>query len=156
MGLSEPTGADSIFPDPQEAELAKEARDKLVNLFEKKEKIFEFEISKENGIKEKIQVPSSAFAFFFEILKQMANGNTVTVIPYHAQLTTQEAANFLNVSRPYLIKLLEEEKIPFTKVGRHRRVAFEEILKYKNSLMDKSKKAREELTKDAQDLDLGY
>lgn len=156
MGLGDSIEPDSLFPDPQDTELAKEARDKLISLFKKKEKVYEFEISKGKGKKESIQVPSSAFAIFFEIIKQMANGNAVTVIPYHAQLTTQEAANFLNVSRPYLIKLLEEGKIPFSKVGRHRRVAFDEILKYKNSLMAASKKAREELTKDAQDLDLGY
>lgn len=156
MALGDTNDPNSAFPNPEEAELAKEARDKLVPLFQKREGTFEFEITKENGEKEKILVPAPAFLFFFEILKQMANGNTVTVIPQHAQLTTQEAANFLNVSRPYLIKLLGDEKIPYTKVGRHRRVKFVDILKYKNSFMDESKKARETLINDAQDLNLGY
>lgn len=156
MALGETKDPNSTFPNSKETELAKEARDKLVPLFQKKESIIEFEIIKGNGEKEKIQVPSTAFVFFFEILKQMANGNTVTVIPQHAQLTTQEAANFLNVSRPFLIKLLEKEKIPYKKVGSHRRIKFVDILKYKNALMDESKKIREDLTNDAQNLDLGY
>jgi excisionase family DNA binding protein len=73
-----------------------------------------------------------------------------------AILTTQEAADFLNVSRPYLIKLLEKELIPVRRVGRHRRIMFEDILKYKEKSKEKSRKARETLTQEAQDLDLGY
>jgi len=73
-----------------------------------------------------------------------------------AILTTQEAADFLNVSRPYLIKLLEKELIPVRRVGRHRRILFEDILKYKEKSKEKSRKARETLSQEAQDLDLGY
>lgn len=157
MGLKEKQeGSDDIFPSEYEAELAKDARDKLVSLFKKKEQYYEFEISEKNGAKEKIKIPSTALTFFFEILKQMANGNTVTVIPHNAQLTTQEAANFLNVSRPYLIKLLDTNKIPHVKIGRHRRIKFDDILKYKNFILIESEKARTELTQQAQDLNLGY
>ncbi len=156
MAYSEIKDSGSLFPDPYEAELAKEARDKLITLFQKKEKVYEFEVRRENGKSEVIKVPSAAFSFFFEILKQMANGNAVTVIPYHAKLTTQEAANFLNVSRPYLVKLLEEGAIPFTKVGRHRRVLFDDILAYKKKISTESEKVRDDLTKEAQRLGLGY
>ncbi len=157
MGFGELKGSDSILPDPYETELAKEARDKLISLFQKKEEVYELEICMDKkGEKERIRIPLSAFKSFFEILKQMANGNAVTLIPYHAQLTTQEAANFLNVSRPFLIKLLEEGKILYTTVGRHRRVKFDDILEYKNKLTAQSKKAKDDLTKDAQDQNLGY
>ena len=92
----------------------------------------------------------------FRMLVHIAKGDAVTLVPFHAELTTQEAANFLNVSRPYLIQLLEEERIPFRRVGRHRRILFEDILKYKEKSKERSRKMREELTEEAQDLDLGY
>jgi excisionase family DNA binding protein len=92
----------------------------------------------------------------FRTIVHIATGNAVTIVPFHAELTTQEAANLLNVSRPYLIKLLEEELIPVRRVGRHRRVLFEDILKYKEKSKKKSRKARKALTQEAQELDLGY
>ena len=156
MRKKEPKGRDSILPDPQETELARKARDKLITFLQKNERVYEFEISKGNGQKERLLIPYSAFVLFLEILKQMADGNAVAVIHHQGQLTTQEAANFLNVSRPYLIKLLEEGKIPYSKVGKHRRVKFYDIQQYKNNIMLESKKARVKLTKKAQDLDLGY
>lgn len=92
----------------------------------------------------------------FKTLVHIAKGDAVTIVPYHAELTTQEAADFLQVSRPYLIQLLENGKIPFRKVGRHRRVLFEDLLKHKEQSRAKSQKLREELTQESQDLDLGY
>lgn len=117
----------------------------------------QFVLSRSNG-RETINflLTPTVVELFFRTIVHIANGNAITIVPYHAELTTQEAANFLNVSRPYLIQLLEKELIPFHKVGRHRRILFEDILKYKEKVKEKSRKAREELTKDAQDLDLGY
>jgi excisionase family DNA binding protein len=92
----------------------------------------------------------------FKTIVHIATGDAVTIVPFHAELTTQEAADFLNVSRPYLIKLLEKELIPVRRVGRHRRILFEDILRYKEKSKEKSRKAREALTQEAQDLDLGY
>ena len=101
-------------------------------------------------------LPSAIVEFLFSTLLHIAEGNAVTLVPIHAELTTQEAANLLNVSRPYLIQLLEKGKIKFHKVGRHRRILFADILKYQEKSMGRSRRAREELTKEAQDLDLGY
>lgn len=92
----------------------------------------------------------------FRTIIHIANGDAVTIVPFHAELTTQEAANFLNISRPYLIQLLEKGLMPFRRIGRHRRILFEDILKYKAKSKEKSRRSREELTKEAQDLDLGY
>ncbi len=101
-------------------------------------------------------LPQTIVEFLFSTIRHIADGNAVTLVPIHAELTTQEAANLLNVSRPYLIQLLEKGKIKFHKVGRHRRILFADILKYQEESKNKSRKARDELTKEAQDLDLGY
>lgn len=92
----------------------------------------------------------------FRTIVHISKGDAVTIVPFHAELTTQDAANFLNVSRPFLIQLLEREKIPFRKVGRHRRILFEDLVKYKARSKDKGRKIREKLTEEAQDLDMGY
>lgn len=92
----------------------------------------------------------------FRTLVHIAKGNAVTIVPFHAELTTQEAADFLNISRPFLIQLLEKEKIPFRTVGRHRRILFEDLLKYKERFKARGRSIREQLTEEAQDLDIGY
>ena len=103
-----------------------------------------------------LSIPAPALRLLNEILKEMAKGNAVTLIPIHALLTTQEAADILNVSRPFLIGLLEAGKIPYQRLGSHRRILFKDLMTFK----DKADSAREEvfraLTEEAQALDLGY
>ena len=78
-----------------------------------------------------VKLPAAAVALLVRILEEMARGNAVTIIPVHAELTTQEAADMLNLSRPTLIDLLEAGKIEYRRVGTHRRVKFEALMKYK-------------------------
>jgi excisionase family DNA binding protein len=101
-------------------------------------------------------LPRQAVTLLRDVLAEMAQGNAVTIVPTHAQLTTQEAANLLNVSRPFLVALLEEGKIPFTKTGTHRRIRYQDLMVYKRHKDQESRDALDELTRQSQDLDLGY
>jgi excisionase family DNA binding protein len=103
-----------------------------------------------------VTVPREAFDLFLEILGQMANGNAVTIVPVHAELTTQEAADVLNVSRPFLVNLLDEGKIAFRLVGTHRRIRVADLLEYKQKDSAHRKAVLDELTAEAEEHGLGY
>ena len=99
-------------------------------------------------------VPREAAVLLAQVLGYLASGEGVTVMPDYAELTSQQAAEFLNVSRPYLIKLLETGKIPFRLVGTHRRVRFRDLREYKNRDDLERRRAADELTELSQDLGL--
>ncbi|MGB0206328.1 MAG: helix-turn-helix domain-containing protein [Neptuniibacter sp.] len=97
-------------------------------------------------------LPRQALALLRDLLSEMAQGNAVTIVPTHAELTTQEAANILNVSRPYLIKLLEVGEIAHHKVNKHRRIRFDDLMAYKKQQALQSSNALDELAQQAQEL----
>jgi len=91
------------------------------------------------GSNDKIVLPLSALKFLEEILKNMSQGEIISIVPVATEVTTQKAAEILGCSRPHLIKILEEGKIPFTKVGRHRRIMFEDVVAYKRKMKEEQK-----------------
>jgi excisionase family DNA binding protein len=101
-----------------------------------------------------IPLPASAVRFFMEILENMAEGRAFTLMPMHAELTTQEAADFLNVSRPHVVKLLEAGDIPFRRVGTHRRILFADLDAYKRRSDTERRKALDDMVKLSQELGL--
>ena len=106
--------------------------------------------------KQDITVPVSAIRLLVDILNEMAKGNAVSMIPIHAELTTQEAADFLNVSRPFFVKVLENNEIPYSKVGVRRKVLFKDLLQYQEKSQRLSQQALDELSAQAQVLHQGY
>ena len=101
-------------------------------------------------------VPKEAFDLLLDILTQMANGNAVTIVPVQAEFTTQESADFLKISRPHLIMLLESGAIPHRKVGTHRRVRFDDLLRFKESDDRTRREVLAQLAADAQANRMGY
>ena len=100
---------------------------------------------------EEIELPLSVFQVLRQIIYHMMRGRAISVVPINKELTTQEAADILNVSRPYFVKLLEEGKISFSEVGTHRRVRLSELLEYKRVRDEKRRKGLAALTQLSQD-----
>lgn len=103
-----------------------------------------------------LSLPRQSIKLLRDSLVEMARGNAVTIISLQTELTTQQAADILNVSRPYLITVLEKGELPFTKVGTHRRIRFVDVMTYKESMKIRSSAAMDELVRIAQECELGY
>lgn len=151
LGTREP-----VLPTESEAELARRSSRALSSFIAGRESINVEVVDEDQGRRASVAIPASALRLLVDILAQMAQGNAVTLIPTHAELTSQEAADLLNVSRPHLIKLLEQHEIPFRKVGTHRRVLLSDLLAYKEKSDTERAAALNALTQQAQELDMGY
>jgi excisionase family DNA binding protein len=140
------------LPSEADAVLAKETSRVLASHIRNNDPM-ELRISDDPSPEGMVKLPLSAARMLVRILEEMARGNAVTLIPVHAELTTQEAAEMLNISRPSLIQLLDEGKIDYRRVGTHRRVRFEGLMKYKRAAEAARRAALEELA--AYDQELG-
>ncbi len=143
-------------PTEADAQLAEVSGSRLAKLLGSRRPDLRFRIEEGDQQGEAITIPLPALRLLSGILTEMSKGNMVTVVPTHAELTTQQAADLLRVSRPYLIGLLEEGKIPFRLVGQHRRVRFDDLMAYKRRDDEARRRAADALTEDAQQLGMGY
>jgi excisionase family DNA binding protein len=127
--------------------------DKVDRIFIRNHKSVEIDVR--DGEVTHIKIPVAAFKFLKFILNNMAEGKAISLIPEETELSTQQAADMLNVSRPHLIKLLENGQIPFSKVGTHRRIKLDDLKEYDRRQKEKRKDALKKLAVDAQELDMG-
>lgn len=104
---------------------------------------------------QRVAIPEPLFAILSRVAEVLGKGDAVTVVPVGKELTTQQAANILNVSRQYLVRILDDGHLPFTKTGRHRRVLVEDLLKYKVKRDKERKSSLAKLTKLSEEMD-GY
>lgn len=105
---------------------------------------------------ETVPIPACAVQLIAKLLEEVAQGNAVTIVPVHTELTTQEAAALLNVSRPFVVKLIETEQLPCKMVGSHRRILLSDLLTYKQRIDSDRLRVLDELAAEAQELGLGY
>lgn len=143
------TVRDPAAPTEEEQRQARETSRTLAPLLDGDVAV---QIVAEGRPSEALPLPAPARRLLAEILRQMAAGHAVTVLPIHAELTTQQAADYLNVSRPSLVKLLDEGRIPSHKVGTHRRVRLQDIAAYKREDDARRRAILREITAEAQEM----
>lgn len=144
------------LPSAEEAALAKLCSQELAAILETKEQVQTLSVQDQSGETHSVNMPVSALRMLVDVLTELGEGNTVKLVPIHAELTTQEAADLLNVSRPTLIKLLDDGEIPFHRSGNRRKVRFADLRYYQETLEKNRLNALEELTALDQELGLGY
>lgn len=137
-------------PSKRDTELA-ESSSHLLAKYGKKDLKLRLE-----GKEETLTLPASVVQLLKQALGKMAQGHAVTLMSLEAELSTHEAADLLKVSRPFLIKLLEQGEIPYRMVGSHRRIELKDVLAYKEVSDSERRKALKALLKEAQELDMGY
>jgi len=144
----------SVPPSKEDVELARASGQQLALLARRGRPLI-LRV-RDAGEEETIELPAGAVKLLQAVLEDMASGRAVTIVPQNAELTTQQAADFLNVSRPFLVQLLEQKKLPFRLVGTHRRVRFEDVLHFKENIDAERRKVLDQLVAQAQELKMGY
>lgn len=144
------------LPSAEDIALARESSRVLSTVLQTRAQIQQIDFHDDKGAVRSVTLPTSALRLLLDVLTEIGQGNAVTLIPIHAELTTQEAADLLNVSRPFLVQLLEKGEIPFHKIGTHRRVRYQDVIAYKNRIDAERRKALDELAAQAQELGMGY
>ncbi|OJW16755.1 MAG: hypothetical protein BGO49_15940 [Planctomycetales bacterium 71-10] len=145
-------GNEVITPTKADAALAEESGRKLAAQLGR-----DVELRlKVEGRREELTLPPVALQLLVRVLDELGRGNAVALTPLGAELTTQQAADLLNVSRPHLVKLLDEGAMPSRKVGTHRRIKLVDLLAYKEETLSKRHEALDELAALSQELGMGY
>ena len=132
-------------PSKQEQKTAMKSYDALASMLKELDiENPEIEIEETS---EKLRIPLNALKLLAKILEETGKGRLVSIVPIATEMTTQAAAELLSCSRPHLIKLLESGKIKYTKVGKHRRIRYEDIIKYKKEMKERQKQLLIEMMK---------
>jgi len=141
-----------VSPDPAEREEIAALREELVRIAGLRRPMARL-VSPDGA---EVEIPASAFAALQAVVHDMAQGLTITLIPHDKELTTKEAADILNVSRPFLIRLLDRDEIPYHRVGTHRRLRVEDALAYREQRAAHRREKLRELTRLSEDVEGGY
>jgi excisionase family DNA binding protein len=149
-------GLETVAPTEADTLLARESSRRLATHPLTRRPSVRIQVLDDGEPAETVAVPASAVRLLLHILTEMAQGNAVTLVPVPAELTTQQAADFLNVSRPYVVKLLEEGQIPYRAVGKYRRIRFDDLMAYRRKDDEARAKVLDQLTAEAQELGMGY
>jgi len=144
--------ASDVTLSSKEVASAKRFRNDLLNNLKTKKKKNTLELAN----KEELEFPPTVLKIILDVLTKMQQGTVLSLVPIHNELTTQEAADLLNVSRPYLIHLLKEGEIPYRKVGTKRRILAKDVIRYKTAINKKRLKVLEKLAEMGQEMDMGY
>ncbi len=149
-------GASKIarVPTPKEMEEAKVSSRTLSKYANAKR--VQLSIRGSNGKTDDLILPGHVLQILLDVLAEMSKGNAINLMPMNQEISTQEAAMLLNVSRPFLVGLLEKNEIPFRKVGAHRRVLLSDVMTYKEAIDQRRNDSLDQLTAKSQKEQMGY
>ncbi|AUI88979.1 DNA-binding protein (plasmid) [Vibrio azureus] len=144
------------LPSAEDMALAKLGSQELSAVIEINGEAQRINVVDKSGNTHGVTIPASALNMMIEVLTQLGQGNSVSITPIHAELTTQEGADMLNMSRPTFIKLLDSGDIPYSRTGNRRKVAYVDLMEYKNRLEENRLADLAELSALDQEMDMGY
>lgn len=142
------------LPTPAEVEQAKQTS-RTLSKYTDVDRV-QMSLKGSNGETDELVLPGHVLQLLLDVLSEVSQGNAVSLIPHHQEISTQEAASLLNVSRPFLVGLLEKGDMPFRKVGSHRRVLLTDVFAYKEKTEKQRNQALDELASLSQDEGMGY
>lgn len=142
------------LPTPEDVQQAKESS-RTLSRYAAMDRV-QMTLKGSGGETDELILPGQVMQVLLDVLAEMSKGNAISLIPRHQEISTQEAADLLNVSRPFLVGLLEKGDIPFRKVGSHRRVLLTDVLTYKERTEQQRYHALEELADLSQRQNMGY
>lgn len=140
-----------VAPPSQEEQRAAGEAVRALTPFRKSQKPLRLNPENPQNKGDVVELPAVAVELLLRLLKDLAAGNAVMLIPIHAELTTQQAADMLGVSRPFILKQIQEGAIKYRMVGTHRRILFEDLIAYRDTLLRRRSEALDALVKEAQE-----
>ncbi|MBX6370191.1 MAG: helix-turn-helix domain-containing protein [Rhodospirillales bacterium] len=142
-----------LSPDPAEQDELVELREQLTRIAGQRRRPVARLVAPDGS---EVEIPASAFAALQAVVRHMAQGLTITLIPHDTELTTKEAADILGVSRPFLVRLLDRGEIPYHRVGTHRRLRVEDVLGYRELRAKRRREQLRTLTELSEQVEGGY